>query len=366
MVEQVLAVGGKDAKGVLELLEIPRRETGPKDVSIKIKYCGMCHSDLHHTKQEWGKTLLPSVPGHEIVGVVDKVGPQVTKFKVGDVVGVGCFVNSCRNCDECKQGLIQYCSGKRDGGLPGLVGTYGAKVLDGTSHTHGGYSQKIVVDQDYVLSIPASLHDKLDRVAPLLCAGITVWSPMVHYGVKKGSSVAVLGLGGLGHMAVKFAAAMGCHVTVLARTHAKNAEAIKLGAHKIVSVSSSEELAAAARSFDFIVDTVSAKHDLGTYLNLLRTDGTLIIVGGVPEPLELRTFSLIPRRLRIGGSLVGGIKETQEMIDFCGQHQVVSEIELVPVTYSNKAWERMLKSDVKFRFVLDIEKSLTAGVKIDV
>ncbi|KAJ3261671.1 hypothetical protein HK103_004622 [Boothiomyces macroporosus] len=354
--QKVFAIGAKDHKGHLELLEIERRPVGANDVQIKVKYCGMCHSDLHHCKAEWGNCPLPSVPGHEVIGHVQAVGPNVTKFKVGDAVGVGCFVNSCRECPECKDELIQYCA-------KGVTGTYGSPQSDGTSHTKGGYSQGIVVDQNYVLKIPGNLD--LAAAAPLLCAGITLWSPIRHYGVKAGDKVAVLGLGGLGHMGVKFAAALGCEVTVLSRSASKNDEAFKLGAKKVLITTNENAFKAANRSFDYILDTVSAKHDLGAYLTLLKTDGTLVIVGGVPEPLELRTFSLIPRRLKIGGSLVGGIKETQEMLDFCGEKNITADIELVPASYANKAWERMLKSDVKFRFVLDIEKTLSKDTVVD-
>ncbi|KAJ3337534.1 hypothetical protein HDU91_001467, partial [Kappamyces sp. JEL0680] len=269
---QVFAIGGKDAKGVLELVEIPRRAVGANDVAIEIKYCGMCHSDLHHTKNEWGAAPRPAVPGHEIIGHVTSVGASVTKFKVGDAVGVGCFVDSCRKCPECTHpdALIQYCSGTRQGDFPGLVGTYGAPLLDVEKHTKGGYSQAIVVDENYVLNIPSNLD--LAAAAPLLCAGITVWSPIVHYGIKAGDEVAVLGLGGLGHMAVKFAHALGANVTVLSRSRGKEEEARRLGASSVVITSDAESFKKAARSFNFVIDTVSAKHDLGAYLNLLKTD----------------------------------------------------------------------------------------------
>jgi uncharacterized zinc-type alcohol dehydrogenase-like protein len=365
---KILAIGATEDSGLLHTLEIERRPVGGDDVQIKVKYCGMCHSDLHHGKGEWGPATRPAVPGHEIVGQVVSVGNNVQKFKKGDIVGVGCFVNSCRKCPECTKDLVQYCSGPRYKGT-GPVNTYGHPD-EHEGHTKGnynlisgGYSQSIVVTQDFVLRIPSNLD--LAGVAPLLCAGITTWSPLVHYGVKKGDSVAVLGLGGLGHMGVKFAHAMGCKVTVLSRSKSKEEEALDLGADKVLITTNESEFKAASRSFDFILDTVSAKHDLNAYCGLLKTDGTLIIVGGVPEPLALSTFSLIPRRLKIGGSLVGGIKETQEMLDFCGKHNITSDIELVSCDYANKAWERMLKSDVKFRFVLDIEKTLVDGLKVD-
>ncbi|KAJ3020150.1 UNVERIFIED_CONTAM: hypothetical protein HDU68_010324 [Siphonaria sp. JEL0065] len=327
---QVYAIGVTEEKKQLHLLQIPRRSVGPNDVYISIEYCGICHSDLHHCRQEWGETKKPSVPGHEIIGTVTQVGANVTKFKTGDVAGVGCFVDSCRSCIECSDELIQYC-------VNGTKGTYGSPLTDGTSHTMGGYSQAIVVDENYVLRIPGNL-DKA-AAAPLLCAGITVWSPIKHYGVKKGDAVAVLGLGGLGHMAVKLASALGANVTVLSRSPSKSDDAIKLGAKNVLITSDAAAFKAATRTFDFIIDTVSAKHDLPAYLNLLP-------------------FSLIPRRIKVGGSLVGGIKETQEMLDFCSEHGIVSDVEVIKVSYAEKAWERMLASDVKFRFVIDIANSL--------
>lgn len=346
----------------LERVEIPRRPLGPTDVHIKIAYCGMCHSDMHKVKLEWGPTPSPCVPGHEVVGHVDAVGAGVTKFKIGDTVGVGCFIGSCGTCPECKDSLIQYCSGKREGGLPGLIETYGAQLSDGTGHSMGGYSQAIVCNEDFVLRIPTNIS--LAAAAPLLCAGITTYSPMIHYGIKKGHKVAVLGLGGLGHMAVKFGKAMGCEVTVLTRSSGKEETAKGLGASKVLITTNKDALTAANRTFDFIIDTVSAKHDINAITSLLKTDGTLIIVGGVPEYLDLSTFSLILRRIKIGGSLVGGIKETQEMLDFCGKHNIISDIELISADYANKAFERMLASDVKYRFVIDIGKTLSESTVV--
>ncbi|KAI8842238.1 NADP-dependent alcohol dehydrogenase C [Chytriomyces cf. hyalinus JEL632] len=351
----VLAIGVTETQTKLHLLTIPRRAVGPNDVDIKIEYCGMCHSDLHHCRQEWGETKKPSVPGHEIVGIVTQVGAKVSKFSVGQTVGVGCFVDSCRECKECSDDLIQYCA-------KGVTGTYGAPVKDGTGHTHGGYSQAIVVDENYVLSIPSNLDQA--AAAPLLCAGITVWSPMKHYGVKAGSRIAVLGLGGLGHMAVKFASKMGAHVTVLSRSENKKPEALALGAEALLVTSDKEAFKRASRSFDFVIDTVSDDHDLASYLSLLGTDGTYILVGGSPKPFALPAFSLIPKRIKIGGSLVGGIKETQEMLDFCGANNIVSEIELVKAEYAEKAWDRMQKSDVKFRFVIDVGRSLNKDTHV--
>ncbi|KAJ3074466.1 hypothetical protein HDU99_001725 [Rhizoclosmatium hyalinum] len=353
----VFAIGVTEVNKNLHLLEIPRRAVGPNDVHIDIEYCGMCHSDVHHCRQEWGQVKMPAVPGHEIVGRVTAIGSAVTKFKVGDAAGVGCFVDACGTCAECKDDLIQYCSN-------GFTATYGDSTADEPGHTHGGYSQAIVVKEDFVLRIPDNLD--LAATAPLLCAGITVWSPMKHYGVKAGSKVAVLGLGGLGHMAVKLAKAFGAHVTVLSRSPSKSKEALDLGAENVLITADAAAFKAAARSFDFIVDTVSAEHDLAAYLTLLRTDGTHILVGGSPDPFKLPAFSLIMNRIKVGGSLVGGIKETQEMLDFCGKHGIVSDIEMVKVSYAEKAWERMLKSDVKFRFVMDIKGSLNKDTVVDV
>ncbi|KAI8615206.1 alcohol dehydrogenase zinc-binding domain protein [Chytriomyces sp. MP71] len=358
MTQQVFAIGVTEENKKLSLVQITRREPGANDVAIEIDYCGVCHSDLHHARDEWGEAKKPAVPGHEIVGHVTAVGSGVTKFKVGDAVGVGCFVDSCRTCTECKDDLIQYCAN-------GVTGTYGAPDKSSPGQfTLGGYSQAIVVDENYVLRVPDNLD--LAAAAPLLCAGITVWSPMAHYGVKAGSKVAVLGLGGLGHMAVKFASKLGAHVTVLSRSANKTDEAKKLGAEDLLLTSDPEAFKAASRTFDFIVDTVSDNHDINAYCSLLRTDGTLILVGGSPSPLTLHAFSLIPKRIKIGGSLVGGIKETQEMLDFCGKHNVVSEIELIKAEYTEKAWDRVVKSDVKFRFVIDIKGSLNKDTVVAV
>lgn len=368
--ENVYAIGRVDPTNSeeLNLVQIPRRCVGDKDVHINIQYCGVCHSDLHTVRGEWEPVHFPCVVGHEMVGHVDVVGAGVTKFKVGDAVGVGCFVDSCRHCVECKSGEEQYCLKRGNGctlvdGTPVYKKTYNTPVGDGTSHTYGGYSQAIVVDENYVLSIPDNLD--LAAASPLLCAGITTYSPLKYYGVKAGDKVAVLGLGGLGHMGVKFAVAMGCEVTVLSRSESKKDLAMKLGAHNFLITKDEEAFKAANRSLDFILDTVSAKHDLNAYASLLKTNGTLIIVGGVPEPLELRTFALIPRRLKIGSSNIGGIKETQEMLDFCGEHNIVSDIELVNASYINTAYKRMLESDVKFRFVLDIANSLDENTKVE-
>ncbi|KAJ3120417.1 hypothetical protein HK100_012799 [Physocladia obscura] len=354
--EQVYAIGITEAHQKMHLIEIPLRPVGAHDVHIKIQYCGICHSDLHHVKQEWGLTKFPAVPGHEIVGTVSAVGSEVSKYKIGDSVGVGCIVNSCRTCEECSNHSEQYCNN-------GMTGTYGAPSQDPLGHTCGGYAEAIVVDENYVLSIPANLD--LAAAAPLLCAGITVWSPMKYYGVKTGDSVAVLGLGGLGHMAVKFAAALGAKVTVLSRSAGKTDDAYRLGATNVLITSDKAAVAAARKSFNFIIDTVSAEHDLNAMTSLLKTNGSLILVGASPQPLGLSPFALIPKRIKIGGSMVGGIKETQDMLDFCGTHNITSDIELIGVDKTETAYERVLKSDVKFRFVLDIAGSLNKDVVVE-
>ena len=320
-----------------------RREPRAEDVVIDIQWAGICHSDLHTVRGEWGEATYPIVPGHEIVGRVSRVGTAVTKFKVGDRVGVGCMVNSCRTCPSCKDGLEQYCD-------KGMVQTYGSPDPD-TKITHGGYSSNIVVDQSYVLRVPTNLPP--ERVAPLLCAGITTYSPMRHWKVSKGQRVAVLGLGGLGHMGVKIAHAMGAEVTMLSGSASKRADAKRLGAHEFVLTSDTSAMSQVAGRFDFLLDTVSAPHDLGAYLNLLKRDGTLAMVGASPEPIDLHVFSLIMGRRSLVGSLIGGIAETQEMLDFCGKHELGSDVEVIAPKQINDAYERMLKSDVRYRFVID-------------
>lgn len=321
-----------------------RRAVGPKDVHIDIKYCGVCHSDIHQARDEWGGSIFPMVPGHEIVGIVTEVGTEVTKFKVGDTVGVGCFVDSCRTCPSCQQGLEQYCE-------VGMVGTYNGREKDG-SPTYGGYSDNIVVDEEFVLKV----SDKLDlkRVAPLLCAGITTYSPLRQWKVKKGDRVAVVGLGGLGHMGVKFAVSMGAEVTVISTSPSKEADAKALGAHKFLVSKDAEQMKSARNYFDIILDTVSAQHDIASYLNLLRLDGTMILVGVPPEPAAIPSFNLISKRRRLVGSLIGGIAETQEMLDYCAEHNIMSDVEMIDIKDINEAYERMIKGDVRYRFVIDI------------
>ncbi len=322
-----------------------RRDPGPHDVQIEILYCGVCHSDIHQVRDEWGGSIYPMVPGHEIVGRVTAVGEHVKKFKVGDLAGVGCFVDSCRTCANCKDGIEQYCE-------EGMVGTYNGRERGTNAPTYGGYATQIVVDEQYTLQISPKLP--LEAVAPLLCAGITTYSPLRHVGVKKGDKVGVLGLGGLGHMAVKFAASFGAEVTMLSTSKSKEADAKKLGAHHFALTSDPATMKGLQNSFDYILNTVSAPHEYGTYLELLRTNGTMIVVGVPPTPSAVPAFQLIMKRRSIIGSLIGGIKETQEMLDYCAEHNIVSDVEVIPVQQVNEAYERMLKGDVRYRFVIDI------------
>jgi alcohol dehydrogenase (NADP+) len=324
---------------------IERRGCKPHDIQLEILYCGICHSDLHTARNEWGGTIYPCVPGHEIVGRITAIGSQVTKFSVGQIAGVGCLVDSCRECDNCKEGLEQYCSN-------GMVGTYNGKERDGSGHTYGGYSKSIVAHEDFILRISDKLP--LDGVAPLLCAGITTYSPLRHWKVGKGTRVGVLGLGGLGHMGVKLAVAMGAEVTMLSHTASKHQDASRLGAHKFVLTSDAVQVNTVAGYFDFILDTVSAGHDYNFYLGLLRTNGVMVCVGAPPTPAVRPAFNLIFGRKTIAGSLIGGIPETQEMLDFCAEHNIVSDVELIDIKNINEAYERMLKGDVRYRFVIDM------------
>nr|WP_315156425.1 NAD(P)-dependent alcohol dehydrogenase [uncultured Flavobacterium sp.] len=343
---QVKAFGTEAADADLKKLQINRRDVTAKDIEIDILYCGVCHSDLHTTRNDWGGTLYPSIPGHEIVGKITKIGSEVTKFKVGDLAGVGCLVDSCHTCDNCKKNLEQYCSN-------GWVGTYNGEDKHLGGHTFGGYSEKIVVDEHYVLLIPANLE--LSAVAPLLCAGITTWSPLKHWKVGKDSKVAVVGLGGLGHMAVKLAKGLGAEVTLFSRTPDKIQDAKDLGAHHVVISTDANQMNAVSGAFDLIIDTVPTIHDINPYVVTLNTSGTLVLVGylGGLEPI-LNTVPMILGRKSVAGSLIGGIAETQEMLDFCGKHNIVSEIEIIKIQDINHAYERMLKSDVKYRFVIDM------------
>jgi uncharacterized zinc-type alcohol dehydrogenase-like protein len=324
--------------------EFERRSPGQKDVRIQIEHCGICHSDIHFARNEWQFTSYPCVPGHEIVGRVVEVGSGVTRHRVGDVVGVGCFVDSCRTCPSCKDGLENYCE-------TGHRMTYGSFEADGKTPTYGGYSTQIVVAEDFVLKIPASLDPA--GAAPLLCAGITTYSPLRHVGVTKGTRVAVLGLGGLGHMGVKLAASFGAEVTVLSHSAAKAADAKRLGAHDFVLTSEADALGPQAGRFDVILDTVSAEHDLNGYFNCLKRDGTLIMVGASPIPFPVAVFPLIFGRRSLMGSLVGGLPQTQEMLDHCGKHGITSDIERIAPAQINEAYDRAVKGAVKYRFVID-------------
>ncbi len=325
--------------------QFERREVGEHDVQFNILYCGVCHSDLHQIKNDWFPGIFPMVPGHEIVGTVSKVGSAVTKYKEGDLVGVGCMVNSCRECDNCKEGLQQYCEN-------GSSQTYNGLEQDKKTPTYGGYSNTIIVDEDFVLSISDKLN--LPAVAPLLCAGITTYSPLRHWKVGKGHKLGVVGLGGLGHMAVKFGVAFGAEVTVLSTSPDKEQDARKLGAHKFVVTKDDEQLKAVKGYFNFIIDTVSAKHDLNAYLHLLKRDGVMICVGVPSEPSPVAAFSILDGRKSLAGSSIGGIPETQEMLDFCAEHNIVSDIEMIDIKDITSSYERMLKGDVKYRFVIDM------------
>ncbi|WP_372183905.1 NAD(P)-dependent alcohol dehydrogenase [Xanthomonas axonopodis] len=323
-----------------------RRAPGPNDVQIDIAYCGVCHSDLHTARNEWHNTLYPSVPGHEIVGRVTAVGNAVSGFKVGDLAGVGCMVDSCRSCASCQEGEEQYCE-------QGFTGTYNGPMFGGGENTYGGYSDHIVVDQKYVLRITHS--DNLAAVAPLLCAGITTYSPLAHWKVGPGQKVGVVGLGGLGHMAVKIAKAMGATVVLFTTSESKRADAMRLGASEVVIVKDEAQMAAQYNTLDFILNTVAAPHNLDPFLNALKRDGAMVLVG-VPEQSHPSpaVFNLVMKRRTLAGSLIGGIRQTQEMLDFCAKHNIVSDIETIRADQINEAYERMLKSDVKYRFVIDM------------
>jgi uncharacterized zinc-type alcohol dehydrogenase-like protein len=324
---------------------INRREPTPTDVAIDIHYCGVCHSDLHFARNEWGQTTYPVVPGHEILGRVTKVGSAVKKFKVGDLAAIGCLVDSCRTCESCARGLEQFC-------LNGPVFSYNGPDKHSGGLTYGGYSTDIVCDEAFTLKVPANLDPA--AASPLLCAGITTYSPMRHWNVQKGQKVGIVGLGGLGHMGVKFAHAFGAHTVLFTTSPSKIADGKALGADEVVISKNEEEMAKHAASFDFILNTVSAEHDLNAFLAMLKLDGTLVMVGAPPNPLPVAVFSLLFPRKTLAGSLIGGLPETQEMLDFCGKHNITCDIELINMQDINKAYERMLKSDVKYRFVIDM------------
>jgi alcohol dehydrogenase (NADP+) len=335
----------QNAETDLALWNFERREVGPHDVQFEILFCGVCHSDLHQIKNDWFPGIFPMVPGHEIVGRVTKVGDHVKKFKVGDLAGTGCMVDSCQVCENCKQDLEQYC-------LEGNTQTYNGLERDGKTPTYGGYSDTIVVREEFVLHVSDKLN--LAAVAPLLCAGITTYSPLKHWKVGKGHKLAVLGLGGLGHMAVKFGVAFGAEVTVLSTSPKKEEDAKKLGAHHFVVTTDPEQVKAARGTFDFILDTVSAEHDFNMYLSLLRTNGIHICVGVPPKPAEIAAFSLLGGRKSLAGSGIGGIAETQEMLDFCAENNIVSDIEMIDMKDIHHAYERMEKGDVRYRFVINM------------
>ena len=341
----VKAYGAHAADKPLESLDITRRAPGPHDVQIDIAFCGVCHSDLHTIRSEWAGTLYPCVPGHEFVGRVASVGGHVHGFQVGDLVGVGCMVDSCQHCADCAAGLENYCDG--------MVGTYNGQTTDAPGHTLGGYSQQVVVHERFVLRVR---HDagQLAAVAPLLCAGITTWSPLRHWHAGPGKTVGIVGIGGLGHMGIKLARALGAHVVAFTTSESKRADAEALGAHEVVISRDPEAMAARAKSLDLIINTVAAPHDLDAFLNLLKRDGTMVLVGApaTPHPSP-QVFNLITKRRAIVGSMIGGIPETQEMLDFCAEHGIVSDIEIIRADEINDAYERMLKGDVKYRFVID-------------
>ena len=339
------AYSAASASAKLAATTIERREPSAKDVQIQILFCGVCHSDLHIARNEWGMTSYPCVPGHEIVGRVTKVGRDVAKVKVGDLAGVGCLVDSCRRCPSCQGGLEQYCEN-------GFTLTYNSPDSHLGGMTFGGYSQSIVVTEDFVLKVPANLD--LAAAAPLLCAGITTYSPLKHWKVGPGQKVGIVGLGGLGHMGVKFARAFGAHVVLFTTSPGKTQDALRLGAHEVVVSKDEAQMQAQAGKLDFILDAVSATHDIAAYLNLLKRDGTLVLVGAPEKPLSVAAFPLIFGRRSFAGSLIGGLPETQEMLDFCGKHGITCDIEKIRMDQINEAYERMLKSDVKYRFVIDM------------
>ena len=341
----IKAFGTKAAEAPLNSLHIHRRKPNPHDVEIEILYCGVCHSDLHTVRNEWHGTKYPCVPGHEIVGKVVNVGNDVSKFKVGDLAAVGCMVDSCQECEYCNEGLEQYCE-------KGSVQTYNSQDKFLGTQTYGGYSESIVVREEFVLRIPENLD--LAATAPLLCAGITTYSPLKKWKVGPGQKVGVVGLGGLGHMAVKIAKAMGAEVIVFTTSPSKVEDAQRLGAHDVVLSKEKEQMERYKGKLHFVLDAVSAEHDVNVYLNQLKVDGTLVLVGAPENPLPVAAFSLIPKRRSFAGSLIGGIAETQEMLDFCGQHGIVSDVELINIQYINEAYERLIKGDVKYRFVIDM------------
>lgn len=343
---KVKAYGVETPEENLKPLNIERRQLTAKDVHIKIEYCGVCHSDIHTVRNDWGGSKYPVIPGHEIIGRVVEVGSEVKNFKPGQRVGVGCMVDSCGTCPSCQDDLEQFCE-------EGMIGTYNGKDKHSGGHTYGGYSQDIVVEEHFVLNIPENLDAK--ATAPLLCAGITTWSPLKHWNIQKGDKVGVIGLGGLGHMGIKFANALGAHVVMITRSESKSEDAKELGAHEVLLSTDKDEMKKHRNSFDFLLNTIPVKHDLNPYLGLLKRDKTICLVGAI-EPLEpMHGGSVIAGRKRVSGSLIGGIKETQEMLDFCGEHNITCDIEMIDIQNINTAYDRVTSSDVKYRFVIDME-----------
>jgi len=332
------------ASAPLVPFEFQRRELGSRDVALNVSYAGICHSDIHQAREEWGPSLFPMVPGHEIVGIVTEIGAAVDKFKVGDRIGIGVFIDSCRTCAPCKAGLQQYCEA-------GMTGTYNGYERDGKTVAFGGYSDRFVIDQDYAVTVPDNLP--LEGVAPLFCAGITLYSPIKHWKVGPGTKVAVMGLGGLGHMGVKFAKALGAHVTVLSHSPAKESDALAMGADAFVATNNGDVFKKHARTFDLILNTISAEIDINQYLSLLALDGTLVVIGLPGKPYAVQVGTLLGARRSMSGSMIGGMTELQEMIDFCGKHNIVSDVEVIKADYVNTAYERTVASDVKYRFVID-------------
>lgn len=341
---QVIGYAAKEAKASLTPFSFERRDLLDHDVVIDIQYCGICHTDIHQVKNEWGRSNYPMVPGHEIVGNISQVGSQVTRFKIGDKVGVGCFVDSCRNCDACSKGLEQYCNN--------VLTTYNGIEKDGKTPTQGGYSNKIIVDEIYVLRMPDNLRP--ERAAPLLCAGITLYSPLMKWKAGPGKKVAIIGLGGLGHIGVKIAHALGSEVTVLSHSLKKQQDAKKMGADNFYATSDPKTFEKLEGYFDIMINTVSTYINLNQYLNLLKLDGTMVVVGVPEKDTQINAYSLISARRNLAGSLIGGISETQEMLNFCSKHNITCDIELIPIQKVNEAYERILNSDVRYRFVIDL------------
>lgn len=343
---RTLAYAAQGPKIPLAPFRLDRREPRDGDVLIDILFCGVCHSDIHQARDEWGGAIYPMVPGHEIVGKVSRVGAKVKRFKAGDLVGVGCMVDSCQTCSSCKEGFEQYCEN-------GWVGTYNSLEKGTETPTYGGYSKAIVVREEFVVSIPQGMDPA--AAAPLLCAGITTYSPLKHWNAKAGQKVGIIGLGGLGHMGVKLARAMGAQVAVITHSPKKKEDAHRLGAHEVILSSDEQQMLKNTATFDLLLDTVSAPHDVNNYLNLLKRDGTMVLLGVPEKAPELETFNLILKRRRLAGSLIGGVPETQEMLNFCGQHGIASDIEIIPIQKINEAYERMIRGDVKYRFVIDLK-----------